>query len=324
MLSERRSFLKQIGGFASIAIFQKPASAVVQTNEGNSDIQVDQSLSFMERDSSELPAHEKGYFSSYLNLKLRLLEIDLKNSTARFLVNKNGRGEVIVDFLIQQEGERIYFSAPDLKYFFFWKPSFGLYTLDDQRIVELCHPMGNVVPQASNIEVVNPLDKANEFYSTWLRQSLWAEGAPKSPLKGFEAFGEESLYFDSLNERDEKIAKGFDRFLNSIPFGLAALKAIAKCAPKNAERIAEVLIPKVFGWMIGPNQLVEPGKLLLTDCPYRKRMGTYPCESTCGHAMGKYFTEQVGIPMRFDPTIDGNTKCHILIGKEQCSKAQVG
>ncbi len=159
------------------------------------------------------------------------------------------------------------------------------------------------------------LSAQDQFYCNWIRLSGHEVTGYKSPLPGFAGFCEENLNADSFEKRYEIVGRGLDVFFNKIPFGLPGLKVLAFFAPSQAAQVLQQAIPTTMGWMMGPTKNLGPGVVELSDCPYRKRLGNMPCESTCGSALGKYFTDKIKVPFRFDPTVDNYTKCHILIGK---------
>jgi hypothetical protein len=321
----RRSFFKNLGLTAfSLTFFKLQSASANHKNdspdidEENGSINVDRSLHYLSRPSSKLPDHPQGYYTSYHHLNFRLKIADLERGSAVFLVQDSE-----VQFMVTQASDRIYFKSVNGAYHFFWKPKSGLYALDSQdstRILELCQPEALGLQYMANCDLKTSLDWQGECYSELVRDSYTNLGIPQSPLPGLEGFGEESLHFDSSDNGYSIVAKGLDNFLNTIPMGLVGLKTLAVTSPKIAVEVVESVIPKVFGWMTGPIQNPEPGKLVLTKCPYRERMGTQVCENTCGHAIGKYFSEEIRVPMRFDPTVDNYRTCHILIGKKQCSK----
>lgn len=327
----RREFFKKLGSSAFLLSFSgaSPAKAsegevdIATTEAVNSD-HVDRSLLFLKRESGSTPTGQHGYWSSFYQKTFRLEKFDPQNARAYFYVSNVDQvvkpDEALIEFSVKQNPQRITFFSLDKKYAFFWKPQFGFYALDNKnpsRIVEHCESVEAAVPYLSDLSITVPMDSRGNFYSRWVRWSYWVNGGPHSPLPGFEGFAEESLYLDASVDRDSKVAAGLNWFANSVSFGLPAIKLMAKTNPKLAVKFLEALIPRVFGWMIGPTKRLQPGKLELSNCPYRKRLGTRVCESTCGHSIGRYFTKNVGIPMRFDPTVDGYKKCHILIGSEQ-------
>lgn len=328
MQTHRRNFFKGAAASALFYIFKPQQAEAFDKQKSLVDAgidpkDIDKDLHFLSRDQNPLPNKLRKYYSSYYQQTFQLYKVG--NGEAVFKVEnhlgENAEVAQKMDFFLFKEKDRVVFQSKDYQYNFFWRPGFGFYALDPQnpeRIVEYCHPL-NVLPNLSSYSVNYPLEIQDELICNMTRKSFWQEGVPRSPLKGLQGFTEEMLYVDTLEDRDNVVISSVDRFLRALPLSRPILKTIAICSPDMAVKLLEYLLPRAFGWMIGPTKKLEDGKLLLPSCPYRKRLGTQPCESTCGHVMGKYFTEELGVPLRFDPTVNNYTHCHVLIGKKQFS-----
>lgn len=324
----RRSFIKTITGTFFLFSFSRPhdAQAEIQNFGILDKTRINKDLHYLDRDANDFPPQQIPFRSSHYRKIFRLESIDSEKLNARFSVSNLTNNLTLessplnVDFSFHIHDGKIYFVSEKHELYFFWKPKFGLYMLDNKnllRIVEHCIPGNHPSYYPSDIRVTFDMKSDDRFYARWTRWSYWKNGGPKSPLKDFDGFAEETLAMDSSEQRDRKVAVGLNTFFNSIPFGLSSLKYIARKSPNSMVGLLEVFIPKVLGWMIGPSKIIEPGKIELSNCPYRKRLGTQVCESTCGHAIGRYFTEDLGVPLRFNPTVNSYTKCQILIGKKQ-------
>jgi hypothetical protein len=324
----RRTFFKMLNGsfWGSQLLLGKGAWASAskmktESNSPDSSGIYDKDLHFLNREQNQYPQNPSGYYSSNYQRIFTLKNVDPKSNKAVFSVQTlSGNPGPDLSFSISAQANSLILQSSDGMYCFSWKWGFGLYALEStssQRILELCPPHDGKTAYLPDSQVTVPLTDYDSYHCSTLRACYQAEGVAASPLDGFAGFCEETLQMDASSERDGIVGRGLDRFINLIfPLGLFDLKTLARVSPSSAAAVLEKAFPNLIGWMLGPAQSAGSGKILLTDCPYRKRLGTYPCEAICGHGIAKHYTEQIGIPVRFDPTVDGYTKCMVTIGND--------